>query len=213
MPKLKCIECGEIIGYENESNRPETCTNKNCDNQILTDWNETDQSSGKNYKGLDLVYLKTNDKISLIDFPSVIGVEYVGREILTQMKNSVGQNLISRRHCSLFLENNKFYICDLGSTNGTYIDNCLNLIKCEHGKKYEIKENEFIILGRERFLVKFIFQVNEINEIKNEKKSNTFENETILYQCYDCEYESNVKLKSCPNCRAINSFEKVDKKF
>lgn len=65
---------------------------------------------------------------------------------------------ISRRHASIYFENNEFYIEDLGSTNGTW----LNKHRLMPGEKHRLKNDAHIWLGP----LKMVFCLGS-NEPKN----------------------------------------------
>jgi pSer/pThr/pTyr-binding forkhead associated (FHA) protein len=60
-------------------------------------------------------------------------------------------NAISRVHCQVEYKNNKFYIVDLNSANGTY----LNKHKLDSNKLYELKNKDNIRLANSDFIVEF----------------------------------------------------------
>ena len=51
---------------------------------------------------------------------------------------------VSRNHIKILKKDNKFYVQDLGSTNGTYIHGQ----RIESGKKIEVKEGLPIVMGK-----------------------------------------------------------------
>lgn len=69
----------------------------------------------------------------------IIGRHHKGKEILEKYKT------ISRKHIVFSLENNKWYIQDLNSSNYTY----LNTEKLNPGKKYEIKEGDVVSMAED----------------------------------------------------------------
>lgn len=62
--------------------------------------------------------------------------------------------IVSRVHAKIFQEENDFYIEDLGSANGTYI----NHVPLPTGNRHRLKNGDRIALGKED-KVSFIFQL------------------------------------------------------
>lgn len=79
-----------------------------------------------------------NDIITLYN-GDIIGRHHKGKEILEKYKT------ISRKHIVFSLENNKWYIQDLNSSNYTY----LNKEKLNPGKKYGIKEGDMVSMAED----------------------------------------------------------------
>ena len=60
---------------------------------------------------------------------------------------AIGESTVSRHHAKIFLEDEKFYILDLGSRNGTMVN----------GKdilKHDLIDNDVIDLGEAQFVFK-----------------------------------------------------------
>ncbi len=91
-----------------------------------------------------LNWLSANKKIQ------VHANEIVGREVTPDLNNI---DTISRKHCLFLFENGNFYIKDLGSANGTMINNQ----KCDPDNKYFIKKNDLISLADQ------IFKIEDLN--------------------------------------------------
>ncbi|MCS7071276.1 MAG: FHA domain-containing protein, partial [Anaerolinea sp.] len=58
---------------------------------------------------------------------------------------------VSRRHAQILVKDDRLYIRDLGSTNGTFV----NGILCETQKDYRLRHGDEIMLGRLRLQVLF----------------------------------------------------------
>lgn len=58
---------------------------------------------------------------------------------------------VSRRHARIFVQQGRFFVEDLRSANGTY----LNEIRLEPGRSYELQTGDTIKLGILRFYVEF----------------------------------------------------------
>lgn len=74
----------------------------------------------------------------------------------------INETTVSRKHLRLTLNNNSWYIHDLGSRNGSFLQSS-QLIP---GKKYEINENEVITLGNGVEL-KLVQNAEEASELSN----------------------------------------------
>ena len=59
---------------------------------------------------------------------------------------------VSRKHAHILTKNNTFFLIDLGSVNGTFI----NTIKCDQDKEYAIKNNDTLVFGE----LSFTFHTN-----------------------------------------------------
>jgi len=93
---------------------------------------------------ISLNWLSSNKKIL------VNANEILGREITPDLKNV---DTISRKHCLFLFENGNFYLKDLGSANGTMINNQ----KCDPDNKYFLKKSDLISLADQ------IFKIEELS--------------------------------------------------
>jgi ribosomal protein L40E len=59
---------------------------------------------------------------------------------------------VSRKHAHILTKNNTFFLVDLGSVNGTFI----NEMKCDKDKEYPIKNNDVLVFGE----LSFTFHTN-----------------------------------------------------
>ncbi len=71
---------------------------------------------------------------------------------------SMDEPIISRKHAVIILDNNKFFLCDTDSKNGTYI----NGNKLEPNKKYLLKNNDILEFSK----IKYRFERYEKKEGK-----------------------------------------------
>lgn len=76
------------------------------------------------------------------------------------------QDVVSRQHAEIRIENNNYYLVDIGSVNGTF----LNDVKLEPKKPYPLKLGDKISLGKED-KVSFIFQYKQNSQQPNLVKS------------------------------------------
>ncbi len=75
---------------------------------------------------------------------------------------------VSRKHASVYLKEDRLYLKDLFSTNGTRINN----VKCEGGKEYRLRHGDDLFLGSLHLQVIYTIvpnraQVGEVNERKD----------------------------------------------
>ena len=98
---------------------------------------------------------------------------------------------VSREHACIYWEREQYYVMDLGSVNGTYI----NDVEIEIDQKVELHNGDRIVFANERF--QFLLKVKkEIPEKEPEKK------EIKAHYCQYCGKEIHVGVgdKFCPEC-------------
>ncbi|MGI2908057.1 FHA domain-containing protein [Tolypothrix sp. VBCCA 56010] len=106
---------------------------------------------------LELFHLQTNTSLELPAI-SVIRIGKPNEQVPVDIDVSLLSNAdaVSRLHAEIHIEGNSYYIEDLGSTNGTYINNTKLISKT----RYQLKLGDKIDLGQES-KVTFIFQQKE----------------------------------------------------
>lgn len=113
---------------------------------LLTDENDENQTTilRSADEGCLLIYRNGNgtDDINISCFPCVLG------STPGEGKYVVNARGISRRHAEIDYDNGVFYITDLGSTNGTYV----NGIKLSSGERFIIETDDELVLAAESFL-------------------------------------------------------------
>lgn len=92
---------------------------------------------------LFLLRVGTGEQIHINKFPYSIG-----KDVKT-MNYVLGNQSVSRDHASIYIEDNKFYLTDNGSTNGTTIEG----IRVQLGERAELSDGDIISLGNEVFQV------------------------------------------------------------
>ena len=107
-----CGECGE-------KNPPNARKCKSCGEDISDVIPTTDTAPEPEIKSAAFVLRSLDDKITLpLDREDIIlGREHELKDYLT------AKNFVSRRHCRLTIEDEKLFVEDLGSANGTYVNN------------------------------------------------------------------------------------------
>ncbi len=116
----------------------------------------TDDSTQLHRVTARLIHVQTNRQIELPPNLSVIHIGKPNDRFTPEVDVSRFQDsgMISRIHADIHVEADGFYIEDMGSANGTYI-NDLPLVR---GTRYRLRSGDCIGLGV-KSLVKFLFQV------------------------------------------------------
>ncbi|MFB6275426.1 MAG: FHA domain-containing protein [Halothece sp.] len=103
-----------------------------------------------------LLHIQTGEPITLPDNQPAITLGKPNNSSppdvdLSQLRDS---EIISRQHAKIHIETDTYYIEDLGSSNGTYVNND----SVPKGERYEIASGDVIALGKED-KVTFIFKL------------------------------------------------------
>ena len=116
----------------------------------------TDDSTEFQRVSVRLTHVQTGKKIELPPNLSVIHIGKPNDRFTPEVDVSRFQNsgFISRIHADIHVEADGFYIEDMGSANGTHINN-LPLLP---GTRYRLRAGDRISLGMEN-LVTFVFQL------------------------------------------------------
>ena len=205
MYKIICDFCGTGNIFSVKEQRPAECSNEACQNsleglEVITVDNENkEQEVPENEKliGLKLIYQKTSEAIIIkTDSKIILGRENFGSKVLWKIEQ------ISRSHCSVEFKENKFIVCDLGSTNGTFIGLGTDKVSCKTPQL--LNEKDFLVLGKEVFLVQFLKeeQQTEPEIISREEIDEVEEPKEIL--CSECSCVLTELPCSCPDCGTWN---------
>ncbi len=202
MFKLICGFCGTENTFSSIEHQPAECSNQACQNSLegLEIINENKkQQVEKDLKliGLKLIYQKTSEEIILKTDPKIIlGRESIGSKVLWKIEQ------ISRSHCSIEFNNNKYTVTDLGSTNGTFIGLGTDKISCK--KPQLLSNKDFLVLGREVFLIQFLKEekLSEPETVLRVETKKNVELKEIL--CTECSCILSNLPCSCPDCGAWN---------
>jgi pSer/pThr/pTyr-binding forkhead associated (FHA) protein len=87
-----------------------------------------------------------NVHIPILKSPFIIG------KIKSIVDHSIQNDLVSRIHCQIIHEEEKYYIIDLESTNGTL----LNSVRLNGHKRYLLEDGDKISITNEQFTFKHI---------------------------------------------------------
>ena len=157
--EILCINCMTDISSASIDKDIDTIST----NEELTDQKiETNQNFNINQEEnkLELVVVENKElKIEIVN-NGIIGRYHLGKEIFQKLPNP---KLISREHANIFFKNNKWYIRDLNSTNGTYLliknqtkDDKVNEVKLEPYKDYEISKGMILNIAK---LINFYIEI------------------------------------------------------
>lgn len=96
------------------------------------------------YKTLTVVQQRTGQKFTVTDIRVV-----VGKSLATSDFCVTGNKVVSRQHAAFQQQNGKFYVCDLHSSNGTFLNGQRIPAECD----MEIKAGDVVVLANEEFVV------------------------------------------------------------
>ncbi|MBQ4528083.1 MAG: FHA domain-containing protein [Clostridia bacterium] len=86
----------------------------------ISDAKRREATSGKGYAYLKLVNLRRNLKFKMHESYSIKDMAYIGRSRKSQIY--IDDPYMSKNHARIFLRDGHFYIEDLGSTNGSFLN-------------------------------------------------------------------------------------------
>lgn len=117
---------------------------------------------------------------------------------------------ISRTHCKLTCFKNHYYLEDLGSTHGTYVNDILIGDKKNKTKIIELKHNDVIKLADECKIVISLLDISTMKTKKCMSCQNTFYTSNDSDICGICEYEFS---KEFGNSLTIQEVDFIPKDF
>ncbi len=204
MKKITCDYCFEDVFFEDNTQRPASCNNCHSPLDHLKAVDPYDESEEKkmdeNFTGIRLKYNKTSDTI---DLPHneilILGRQNAGKEVFGKIPQ------ISREHCKIEFLDGKYKVTDLNSLNGTYLG--INKRDCRKKKYQELKDGDFLYLGKEQFRV-FVHLPEDL-EI-NKEKDVMEELETKRYKCKACGKIHDLNLAICDACGSYGQVEPLD---
>lgn len=207
MFEMVCTKCNKTISFENRSDMPDECPYCFADFDPSMVLSET-QNEAREVAGLTLIYQIDQQRIEIPASPkTVLGRDSFGAKILSKIFYN-GKSVVSRKHCSIEFQENKIYLRDEGSLNGTYYG--VNKIDCK-GAPQVIENENLIYLGEEPFLAQIRFKAPKI--VPQEKPSETLNITKAIkkYRCNEsiCGSEYDVFHAVCPNCTTYNSLLEI----
>ncbi|PMB24879.1 FHA domain-containing protein [Fischerella thermalis] len=113
---------------------------------------------------LELFHVQTSTSFAIPTQSAVIRIGKPNEKINPDIDVSAlpDADIVSRLHAEIQIEGNKYYIEDLGSSNGTYLNNT----KLEPGTRYPLNLGDKINLAQEE-KVTFIFQNRQQHQTNN----------------------------------------------
>jgi hypothetical protein len=200
MFQIICSECKNPNPFGMPVNRPVECSF--CFTSFSSDLKAEeikDENKGK-LIGLKLIYQKTSELIEVKGDFNILGRANFGAALFLGIIVN-GKSVISRKHCSISKLDDKYFLLDEGSTNGTFYG--VNKITCFKSPQ-EIENNSLIFIGEEAFLVQYIYDEQHLQE-KVEVKAEELKIPK-KYRCKEgCGFESEALVEICPKCMASNS--------
>jgi pSer/pThr/pTyr-binding forkhead associated (FHA) protein len=156
--EILCINCMADISSVSIVSKDIDTTENLTDRKIKIQNQNFNINQEKNK--LELVLVENKElKIEIVN-NGIIGRYHLGKEIFQKLPNP---KLISREHANIFFKNNKWYIRDLNSTNGTYLliknqntNDEVNEIKLEPYKDYEISKGMILNIAK---LINFYIEI------------------------------------------------------
>ncbi len=221
MYRLACTNCKSNNDFYEMREKPIECAY--CfsvfDNETVVE--EIEATDKGQLIGIKLIYQQTGQEININTPYAVLGREHEGSDILCNIKFR-GNPVISRKHCSLTLINNSYWIKDEDSSNGTFSG--IDKISCKEPQL--LLDGGIIFLGKETFITRFVYQIIENNPEETDTVRTEISNETDVldnsksetvakakfYRCNEaCGYESETFSDICPRCFTMNSLVEVNK--
>lgn len=105
--------------------------------EIVYDAQQEAQEDDKTVVSAKVLVLMGENFSIVVKSGDVVGRQGIGREYLKSFQT------VSRQHAKFYTEGNKWFIEDIGSTNGTFLNNN----PLQPGQKREIKEGDIIKLS------------------------------------------------------------------
>lgn len=214
MFKIICDYCGEEFNFSEIQEKPIKCSNCNSSLELIeieeinSDKNTENQSQNDIPIAIKFIYQNTGDE-TIIDLKDriVIGRDSFGEKIL-------GDNYlyVSGVHCSIKSVDNNIVVNDEESRNGTFLG--INKTDCKQSHNQILKSNDLLILGKEPFLIEFIYNTKQVETkktIKNKEEKNIEvqeQAEVLDYICKSCFVKFNEKPieDTCPKCGSYNKW-------
>jgi phage FluMu protein Com len=205
MSVIACPSCGKVSPFDNGSGLPIECPF--CFEDIDQSVNSSVPKRDQEVAGLTLVYQINQERLEIPALgKTILGRDGFGASLLAKIVFN-GKQVISRRHCSIEFRENKFYLQDEGSLNGTYYSS--DKIDCKHSAQI-IQDESLVYLGEEPFLAKVQSRRTE-RPVENKSAAEGSVPSPRNYRCNEsmCGYETESPPRICPQCKAFNSFVSI----
>ncbi len=149
-----CYQCGVSLKLtEPQAPLPRTGTP-----QVATSANVQPQDGGFSQGYTSTVRLLHSQTSSFLALPTRLTIVDIGKSSKTtiphvDVKHLPNSQIVSRNHARLLLEGKQYFIEDLGSTNGTYINN----VQLPCGQRHQLRFGDRISFGNgDRFTLVFV---------------------------------------------------------
>jgi hypothetical protein len=204
MSDVVCPNCGKssfVAGAPPTSSECPFC----FEELVVSSVDETSPES-REIAGLTLIYQINQQRIDIqASGQTILGREASGANVLSNIFFN-GKQVISRRHCSIEFRDNRFYLQDEGSLNGTFYGP--GKTSCRESSQV-IENGELLYMGEEPFLAKV-----RMRSAKVPAQSSAGEPPVqTRYRCNEsfCGHEMEIPPGDgiCPGCRAFNSFVQI----
>lgn len=201
MKKITCDYCFEDHFFEDDTARPETCSNCHSSLAHLPVEDPLKQKTGNplsdDFRGIRLKYRMSGE---LIDIPHseiiLLGRKNTGSDVLGKIPQ------VSREHCKIEFLDGSYRVTDLNSLNGTFLGPARR--DCLKHKNQELKDGDVLYLGREPFLVTVrLLEKNETGSVG----SDTGEEVVKQFKCKACGKLHEMNLAICDSCGSYGQIE------
>lgn len=158
--------------------------------------------------GLTLIYQINQQRIEVSALgQTTLGRESFGSEVLGKIFFN-GKPVISRRHCSIRFNEDRIYLTDEGSLNGTFCG--VNKADCKAAPRL-VEDESLVYLGEEPFLAKIRYAPAPEPSRSATAPPPAAEEAPRRYRCTEqhCSFESTVRHEVCPDCDTYNSLKPV----
>jgi hypothetical protein len=153
--------------------------------------------------GLTLIYQINQQRIEVpAEGQTTLGREGFGSEVLGKIFFN-GKPVISRRHCSIRFREDRFYLSDEGSLNGTFCG--VGKADCKAAPRL-IEDESLVYLGEEPFLAKIRFAPARVEAATPPPPA---AEAPRAYRCKICGSEFPKQHEICPICTSFHSLEPI----
>ncbi len=201
MFQIICPTCSNKNLFETTEQKPVECSF--CFTSFTDSIKIEEIAEDKKLIGLRLIYQQNSESVLINNCNCILGRENIGSQLLSNIRIN-GNQVISRKHCSINLIDGKYYIKDEGSLNGTFYG--VSKIDCSK-ENHIIENNSLIFLGKEAFLVQFQYEDTKKESVDQQSTDTPKETpKPKKYRCKEgCGFESESYMDICPKCMSNNS--------
>jgi rubrerythrin len=202
--EVACPNCGKGVAAGNGASAPLECPF--CFEEFDPSAAAPAGAKGaERVSGLTLTYQINQQRIEVpAAEKTILGRGSFGANVLANILFN-GKQVISRRHCSIEFRENKFYLKDEGSLNGTFYG--ANRADCKREAQV-IENGGLVYMGEELFLARIRFAEDVArggDDIAPRPAP------ARKYRCNEpnCGFESEKPETVCPACKTFNSLIEI----